>query len=101
MVLRSMGKFVPVAVSVAVSGWLLAARVPCQQGEPQLSFEQAEAKYRALRSRPSLQRRLEGRRLLAKTGDERAFALLQRDYAKPEDPDVFVRSVFVTMLAGT
>lgn len=58
-----------------------------------------EPKSRALMRRPSLAKRTEGRALLASTGDPRAFATLVQQYADPEEPRDFVRSLLVTVLA--
>lgn len=65
----------------------------------ELDFTAAQAKYQAMLSRPSLSRRIDGRRLLAVTNDPRAFAILSKDYLAPEEPRDFVRSLLVTLLA--
>ena len=67
--------------------------------EPKESFETAEPRYRAMLKRPSMNRRIEGRRLLALTGDPRVFAILSKDYAAPEEPKDFVRALLVDILA--
>lgn len=64
-----------------------------------LSFEEAEAIYRAKLKRPSLSRRIDGRKILARSNDERAVKLLIKDYKKPRDPDVFIRALLVTLVA--
>ncbi len=63
------------------------------------TFDAAAARYRAMRERPSLNRRLEGRMILARIADERAFATLVEDYRAPDQPEEVVRSVLVTQLA--
>lgn len=72
---------------------------PAVPEEPVPDYTVTEATYRALSRRPSLARRTDGRRLLAATADPRAFAVLKGVYAEPEQPQEFVRSLLVSMLA--
>ncbi|MBI5849883.1 MAG: hypothetical protein HZB39_02415 [Planctomycetes bacterium] len=62
-------------------------------------FTQAMERYRAMRERPSLNRRIEGRRLLVQTGDPRVLEVLRADYDDPGEPEEMVRSVILTELA--
>ena len=80
-----------VACGLAMASSAVTAQAP--------DYATAEAQYRAMLSRPSLNRRIEGRRLLAATGDARAFAILSKDYLGPEEPQDIVRSLLVTVLA--
>lgn len=73
---------------------LLAGPVPGQG-----AFEAELAHHEQLKKRPSLNRRLEGTRLLAGTGDPRAFDVVRKEYASPIEPVDFVRSVLVTQFA--
>ncbi len=77
--------------SIAVLG-LLAASSPA---EP---YETALARYRRWVKRPTLRKRNHARQLLANTEDERALAVLIKDYARPEKPKDQVRYLIAFML---
>lgn len=81
------------AIAWAFTG-LAAAVAPAQE-----SYDDAFARYQSFKKRPSLNRQIEGRRVLAQTGDPRAFDVLVGDYAKPPEPVEFVRSTLVTLLS--
>jgi hypothetical protein len=71
-----------------------AALAPAQE-----AYEAVLARYQAMKKRPSLNRQVEGRFQLVRTGDPRAFDVIVKDYASPGEPVDFVRSALVTQLA--
>lgn len=65
----------------------------------QETYEAAFARFQAMKKRPSLNRQVEGRLQLVRTGDPRAFDVIVKDYANPGEPVEFVRSALITQLA--
>ena len=62
-----------------------------------IDFKQAKSDYDAWQKRPSLYMRHKGRVEFAQTGDVRAFRVLAKSYAKPEDPKDQVRYLLASM----
>lgn len=65
--------------------------------KPPVDFKAAEAAYDAWQKRPSLYMRHKGRVEFAQTGDVRAFRILAKSYARPEDPKDQVRYLLASI----
>lgn len=94
--LPSSRRCAPLLLWAALATGTATGPAPCARAD---GVDAVEASYRASLKRPSLYKRMQGRVLLARTGELRALGMLVDDYVKAEEPKDVVRALIATLAA--